>query len=268
MKRITILLALLVYAIALHAQPLNEGFEGTNFPTDWKLLDNNNDGFWWRSWIGPSEAHSGNNFAGSYSYNQNGPLTPDNWMITPRLTVNSSTDSISYWVATADPAYPAEHYAVLVSTTDTNTTDFSTVLYETTLTAADATWKRKSFSLSAFVGQNIYIAFRHYNCTDNFQIKIDDVSGPELYKGTGTNVKDEKFGTLKVYPQPANDVLNFELESRISSIRLFNIVGEQVFYHNPNSNRYLLDVQSFSKGIYIAQIESYGVIKNIKVIIK
>ncbi len=36
--------------------------------------------------------------------------------------------------------------------------------------------------LSAFAGQTIYIAFRHCECTDMFEVKIDDVEVTEHWR--------------------------------------------------------------------------------------
>lgn len=75
------------------------------------------------------------------------------------------------WAHPQQAAYPAEHFAILVSTTNTNTSSF-TLLGEWTLSSGD--WKQFSVDLSAYAGQTGYIAVRHYNCSDQFYINVDD----------------------------------------------------------------------------------------------
>ena len=73
-----------------------------------------------------------------------------------------------------DPDYAAEHYAVYVCT-------------EATVASATATtpvwegncigqWRAQSVNLDAYAGQTIYLAFRHYNVSDQFQINIDNIA--------------------------------------------------------------------------------------------
>ena len=75
------------------------------------------------------------------------------------------------WASPQQAAYPAEHFAILVSTTDTNISSF-TMLDEWTLTSGS--YKQFSVDLGLYTGQMGYIAVRHYNCTDQFYINVDD----------------------------------------------------------------------------------------------
>lgn len=100
-----------------------------------------------------------------------------NTRLSHRLAI-SSGDIMSYWIAAQDGAWPAEHYAVMLSTTTNQTASFTTTLYSETLSSA--TWFQRTIDLSAYAGQNVYIAFRHYDCTDQFVLKLDDVLLPPL----------------------------------------------------------------------------------------
>ena len=65
-----------------------------------------------------------------------------------------------------------EHFGIYVSTaSNSNTTSF-TLLNEWTL--PDDDWHEYSVDLSAYAGQTGYIAVRHYNCTDQFLLLVDD----------------------------------------------------------------------------------------------
>ena len=75
------------------------------------------------------------------------------------------------WAKAQQAAYPAEHFGIYVSTTGTNPSDF-TLLDEWTLTSAN--WKQFSVDLGLYTGRTGYIAVRHFNCSDQFMIDVDD----------------------------------------------------------------------------------------------
>ncbi|HOQ80746.1 MAG TPA: choice-of-anchor J domain-containing protein, partial [Candidatus Cloacimonadota bacterium] len=150
----------------------SEGFEGTAFPpTGWTTIDSDGDGKNWIAWT--YTPHSGTKSASSASYDNNsGTLTPDNWLITNQINLQTGYSySLSFWVAPQDPNYPQDHYSVMVSTTNAQPASFTSIFSET-ITAAD--WTQKTVNLP-YAGQNIYIAFRHHDCTDWYIMKLDDI---------------------------------------------------------------------------------------------
>ncbi|MCK9292453.1 MAG: choice-of-anchor J domain-containing protein, partial [Bacteroidales bacterium] len=67
--------------------PWNEGFEGSFLPMGWLNIDADGDGYKWKEMAGAEYTHSGEKCASSSSYdNTAGPLTPDNWLISPKLS--------------------------------------------------------------------------------------------------------------------------------------------------------------------------------------
>ena len=141
--------------------PFVEGF--STMPDCWTLVDADGDGYNWTILSGYSAIQSA-------SY-QSVALTPDNWLITPRLAIPATGSYEVTWTATAqDQNWPAEHYGLFVSTTDNNTSSF-TMLQEWTLSTGVF---NPVVDLSAYAGQDIYLALRHFNCTDMFRISIDD----------------------------------------------------------------------------------------------
>ncbi len=179
----TLLLALVMVGKA-QSLLLDENFD-SGIPTTWTLIDADGDGVNWvasTSLIGEGGGHNGSaGAATSQSYdNTDGPLNPDNWLITPRLNISAAA-LLTFWVAAQDASYPEEHYGVYVSTSaDPQDIASYTLLFEETLDANGGTreqgaWKQKSALLTQYVGQQVYIAFRHFNVTDMFYIHVDDV---------------------------------------------------------------------------------------------
>ena len=178
MKKIfTLTLVLLAMVFAANAQYLlQEGFETGTLPTGWTSVDSDNDGYNWDpSYLyaqSPSYAHTGDGMISSASYNSTaGALTPDNWLISPAVNLTANAN-LTFWVSAQDASWAGEHYGVYISTTGTATSNF-TLLFEETMDAnggprTQGTWKQKTVDLSNYTGQTVYIAFRHFNCTDMF----------------------------------------------------------------------------------------------------
>ena len=152
---------------------LSSGFETGSLPTGWSRVDNDGDGFNWFIHQSNELAHSGEYSAVSKSWDSNaGALTPDNWLITPSLSIENDME-LRYWVAAQDPSWPLEHYSVNVSTGGTAVGDFSTTILSATL--SDATWHEVVLDLSGFAGNDIHIAWQHHDVTDMYVMKLDDI---------------------------------------------------------------------------------------------
>jgi M6 family metalloprotease-like protein len=176
----------------------SEGFEA-GIPSTWTQIDADGDGNLWYG-LNTNQnpqliPHSGIGFVTSASYSS-APLTPDNWLITPAVTLTSG-EHLSYYIGAQDAAWAAEHYGVYISTTTKDISAF-TLLHEETMTPApgqqiianpapgmfrtegpqkaQGTWYERTIDLSAYAGQTVYIAFRHFNTTDEFRLNLDDVT--------------------------------------------------------------------------------------------
>ena len=154
----------------------------------WMTLDNDGDGYNWEYInntgleTGRFNCHSGEGVMVSASYDNDlgMALTPDNWLITPVVTLGKS---VSFWASGQDASYAAEKFAVYVCVGNpTNINDFVKISNDYTATG---NWVQYSFDLSEYEGQEGCVAIRHYNVTDMFYLNIDDVEigdqevGPE-----------------------------------------------------------------------------------------
>lgn len=148
----------------------------------WKTIDADGDSYnWMLSPIGEGNGRNGSDgVVMSYSYsNYSGALDPDNYLVSPKLAITANNHDVTFYAAALDEAYPADHFGLAVSTTGTNATDFN-MLQEWTMTAKQGGWHEYTVDLSGYVGQEIYIAIRHFNCPDNFCLCVDDIFvGPQ-----------------------------------------------------------------------------------------
>ena len=129
--------------------------------------------------------------SGSYS-NVYGVLTPDNYLVSPSKISAQNGAAITFWACAQDANYAAEHFGVAVSTgSNTSAADFTTI-QEWTMTAksarladedgtvrgtrAQGSWYEYTVDLSAYAGQEIWVAIRHFNCSDQFLLNVDDIT--------------------------------------------------------------------------------------------
>ena len=105
------------------------------------------------------------------------PYTPDNYIVTPRIQILPGT-TVSFMACSADATAYMEHFGVAVSTTDnTNAADFTTIA-EWTITPNklnQTPWAEYGVDLSEYAGQEVYIGFRHFDCTNQYALAIDDI---------------------------------------------------------------------------------------------
>nr|HQH59319.1 choice-of-anchor J domain-containing protein [Bacteroidales bacterium] len=95
----------------------------------------------------------------------------NDWIISPQIQMRNN-GSISFWVYSPKPStWGNETYDVLVSTTNNQPSSFTAIASNET---APNQWTQKTYSLSAYNNQAIYIAIRH-RATDKFMMMIDDI---------------------------------------------------------------------------------------------
>ena len=144
---------------------------------NWTTIDADGDSYnWTLSPIGEGYGHNGSDgVLMSYSYsNYSGALNPDNYLVSPKLAMTANNHYVTFFASALDEAYPADHFGLAVSTTGTNATDF-TMLQEWTMTAKQGGWHEYTVDLNSYVGQEIYIAIRHFNSQNNFCLCVDDI---------------------------------------------------------------------------------------------
>ncbi|MBR4732789.1 MAG: choice-of-anchor J domain-containing protein, partial [Lachnospiraceae bacterium] len=154
-----------------------EMFEGGELPAGWTFTDSDGDTYGWnikevsQDKYGNPNSHSGSYVLTSESYNNDvGALTPDNWAITPAITIPENA-VLSFWIKAQDPNYPGDKMAVYVGLSPN--VDAMTKVggdYE-----AHETFEHYLVDLSAYEGQTVYVAFRHYDISDLFWLNLDDV---------------------------------------------------------------------------------------------
>ncbi len=144
----------------------------TGLPDTWYSIDKDGDGYDWNFYKGAmtSDSYSG------------GPLYPENYLVSPKVTLPSRVDNISLTFEMASGANGVweEQYRVLASEepiTFDNCRDAQIVRDWTELSelTKGKNYIMETVDFSAFKGKTIYIAFLHGNCSDVYYINLRNV---------------------------------------------------------------------------------------------
>ncbi len=170
------LLDLFLETFSNNTTPMNfvYGFEtGMEGWTSFDAANNNIATPWWHSseavihGLQVVESHYGNGHIMSETMISNNghqsyanPI--DNYIVSPKKFGITENSKISFWArANHDNLYP-EHFGVSVSKTS-NTSGFDPVINaDWTITESTKSWNEYTVNLSAYAGQEIYVAIRHY----------------------------------------------------------------------------------------------------------
>lgn len=243
----------------------HEGFENEIFPPHgWVRFDNDGDGQQWRPWSG-TYARSGEKFMMSNTASMWGDVYhPDNWIVSPQVTVREN-DTMLYYVRPMNPEVIGDSYAIKVSTThNSSIAAFSTTLFTEETTSE--IWARREIDLSAYVGQDIYLAFHHFeNNNDSYAFGIDDIFLPPLTVNnppTETTYIYPKYDTEYIYGTTAlywnrvvtadNYILNLGTNNPPSNIyageELGNVDSKVLTDLEPNTTYYWQVIPANSEG--------------------
>ena len=143
----------------------------------WMTYDSDGDGYPWRvcndvDWYGVPYANSGTTCMASDSYNYNfgGALEPDNWLISPEVTLGGN---LTFWTRNRNEYYP-DKFVVYVAVGDGMNIDDYVAISD--FIEPGTTYEEYTFDLGAFEGQTGRFAFRHYDCEDQYAVFIDDIT--------------------------------------------------------------------------------------------
>lgn len=222
----------------------------------WTTIDADGDGYNWyinRNW---------GNYGNPYSVVSQSrdelnelPLTPDNYLVCPFKMTYSS---ITIWARVQDASYPDEHIGVAVSSmSNDDPADFTTI-WETTMTAKDqGVWYEFTIDLSDYAGQEIWVALRHFGCTDQFLIVVDDIT---LYR-EGDAVPDKTSAFISLYPNPAADRMMVNSDDQIETYEVYSITGALVRRDNVGRKAFEIDLDGLSSGSYLLKLTTENSVK-------
>ncbi len=218
--------------------PWREGFEGDL--GCWRFVTNSTDNGYYRI-ENAQYANSGSSFIlGAY----NDDMDVDAWMITPELQLpaNAANLNVNWYVMLSNYQGLENTYEVLVSTTGSNPSNFTTQLFEET--GSTDGYVRRVASLADFAGQTVRIAFHNTSVAGGDAMFLDDVSVEDAVIG----IDEVDAINLAVYPNPANNVVNVMGEG-IEMVQILDVNGRTVLTADAGS----INISSLANGVYFVR---------------
>jgi len=188
MKHFFLIVTLLSASLLCNSQTntvIFENFESSVFPPEeWNLIDYDGDG---NSWYHREDSETYNKLASSKSWDGSA-LTPHNIIATSEIDFTNLTSEqrlrLSYKIAATGNNYYNEHYKVVLSTQGNTYEDFEagTILMEETLEQEQSGWNltTRYIEMEEYAGETFWLAWVHYNCSDEDAILLDDI---HIYEG-------------------------------------------------------------------------------------
>lgn len=96
----------------------------------------------------------------------------------------------------------------------------------------------------------------------------NDAFGTFLVSAYDASLSSDSFdnANFTAYPNPVKDVLNVSYTSEISSIRVINMIGQEVISKNINATSSQVDMSQLSAGTYIVNVTVGDAVKTLKVV--
>ena len=239
-----------------------ESFESPEgiLPECWQAVDADGDGFGWTivTLDEGDPVMDGANAIESRSYiSGEGALTPDNYLITPQVTLGSN-ESLYYAVRSLRHKYSEEEYSILVSTTGSDVGDFTDVVFVDTLQYVNE-WQARTIGLSTYANQTIYLAFRHHGTSDLYGFMIDAVKLPGVVNCSPDAVTELDKVESNLFPNPATDKVTITSSLQgAATVRVYDAIGRVVLMNNVHLSQaaYTQNISSLNRGIYTIQIST------------
>gem|GEM_PF-2128374 len=267
MKNMLLILGFALFTIVSIAQQTI--YTANDYPSfsDWTFLDSDGDGWNWE--VDSEPSYEGLEFQGvlikSFSLQPFNfePLNPDNFAYSIPLNFHGYDNvSLSFKrLSTGVTSKHEEHYSVYAiraeSSSELEMALFTAIPFYSETIETGRTLEEKTVDLSVFDGMDsIYIIFRHYNCTDEFFMIIDDV----IVEGDTNSASIESNNQVikaSIFPQPMNAKLMVELEEKIASVVLLDLNGKIVRQVNEvDAHKATINTENIKSGVYIIKIVS------------
>ncbi|MEQ3656830.1 MAG: choice-of-anchor J domain-containing protein [Dokdonia sp.] len=188
-------------------------------------------------------------------------LLNDDYLITPQISLAGASGSeFTFYAKSITDDFGLERFSVLLSTTGTDEADFTVDLSGGEQQAPIGDYTEYNYDLSAYDGEDIYIAIR-YTAQDSFVMLTDDWS----VTAASLSVDDLNANGFSQFVD-ADANLNLRANVALENVELFNIVGQQVMSQKLSSNDASISLASLTDGVYIARVTVEGQTETFKII--
>jgi hypothetical protein len=224
--------------------PWEEGFEGDTYC--WSPYDMDGTGTYWHN------DNSGYIYNGTHSFRHtySGSNTEDGWLVSPKIVIpDNSSSALSFWSFNLHSSDYVKN-SVLISTgdSDPNGNDFIEIWSPNEVSAS---WLETTIDLSAYTGQEIYIAFRYYGYNAH-NWYLDDIKIETIPLVPDLAITKASTNYSQV-PLKQTEAVSFHASVRNEGQRLTTPATLKVTVNNPENymgNTTFLDLNTFEKEVF------------------
>jgi hypothetical protein len=184
--------------------------------------------------------------------------------VTNSVTTCTGTDSATITVTTANAPTGAATQIVTVSnpadaTIEDIVTNETGVVWYATLADAVAGTQALPAGTVLTNGLTYYGVLTSGNCRSTaLPVTVDVVLGKESFD----------IASFTYYPNPVQDVLNLTYSQDITSVSVFNLLGQRVIAKEVNATEAKVDMSGLADGTYIVNVTAGNTVKTLKVVKK
>lgn len=286
MKKITLFASILT-ALAMNSQNIiyQEDFESytvgdnvgedTDIPNTFLSYDIDGDGFNW-GLTNPinftqtmGDIYNGN-FIMSASYitlgaggnGNQGSLDANNILVLPMVSIPAGATGVNFdfYVGSGTSVnFYSEYYEVTVTTSNASADILAaTPIYSHTLLFMGG--RVVTLNLDDYIGQDVYIAFRH-DTADQWMLGLDEFKIEAETLGVGDN-EIEGFN----YFLNRGSELILKASKPLSNLEIYNMLGQKVLAQNLSNREEKINISGFNSGVYIVKVNSGGNEKTFKLV--
>ena len=191
-----------------------------------------------------------------YSYNSTN--SANTWFYTNSFSLTAGTRyTVSYKYGNNSTTY-VESLRVAYGTAKTSASMTNTVADYPSITGGAP--NTAAVSITPTTSGDYYLGFQAYSIANQLSLFVDDISVNVTLANNSFNNDSFKF-----YPNPVTDILNLEYTKDISSVAVFNLLGQEVLIKSINAAQSQIDMSNLSAGTYLVKIKADGSERVIKV---
>ena len=250
-------------------QPSNEAITVWSSCNAFYSLDDDNPdpgfyNFWFLLPLDMADGNGANNAAVSYSTPQLN-LDPDNWFVLGPIDLTNEPNAMLTWDMLNGNA--PDFYSVYVGTSNTpvDLIEGSLVSYDELTTDTDGNqWNARELDISAAVGNEVYIAFRHHNSTGQLAVGIDNVS-------VTSTLSNEEFSieNLNYSYNIDSKELTIDASEILTRVNIYNLLGQEVISSDVEGYNVNMNLGELNSSVYIVTVEGVNNTSNtFKIIVK
>ena len=174
----------------------------------------------------------------------NDSTTANNFLVSPGVVFSNNGNYLNFEAKSLDGSYPEALQIYYSEHLDQDSLLNGKLVFDTV--AVPNLWTHFEIKLDS-VPQNIplYFAFRHYS-NDQFILALDNIN---IISNDLTNKEKLLSSSFKIYPNPSNGIVNFNINGIEQYIQVYNSLGKIVWNGNVSKDQKL----QFKKGVYMVE---------------